>query len=259
MKTAVVTTCVGRWRFLEQAFNTWCRHLPVGVIDEVLCVTSSACSDLTARSARALGMRSIEVELERDATGRAIFHKTRLLNAGVASLPREFDRLLLLDADTLVLAGFAEEIATVPDRGFFGFCRSPLTKRDLAGVLVVNRDDWDRVGGMDERFLDWGAEDLDLRLRLRYVAGLDYCRLATSSLQALAHSDDLRVALASQPDKFRSLALNNWRLCENYQAATGRELGADLVDDVTLQELLGLTDELRQRGGSLVRVNQGNR
>lgn len=253
MKTCVVTTAVGRWRFLEQSQVTWARHLG-GVIDEVLCVTAPQCPDQTALRARRVGMRVAQVELEGD-PGRPRFWKTRLLNAGVAALGGEYERLLLLDADTLVLPGFAAELQALPPAGF-AFCKSPLTKRDLAGVLVVRASDWDQVGGMDERFRDWGAEDLDLRLRLRFVAGLPYRRLSPQHLQALAHSDELRVELYEEPNKFASLERNNRLLAENYRVATHRELVSDLADSAELQELLGLTDELQQRGGHLVRTHR---
>lgn len=254
MTRCVVTTSVGRWRHLEQAFPTWSRCLQ-GVIDEVLCITAPQCSESTAVRARQVGMRVHEVELPCDALGQPRFHKTKLLNEGVRSLGGRYDQLLLLDSDTLVFPGFAEELACFPE-GEFGFCRNPFTKRDLTGVLVVNTSDWARVGGMDERFRDWGAEDLDLRLRLRFGAGRSYHRIDPSHLQSLTHSDDLRVALLGTPNKFESLERNNRLMAANYRQATGRELVEDLVDSRELQELLGLADELQQRGGRLVRAHQ---
>lgn len=252
MTTCIVTTCVSRWRFLEQSYGTWGRHLSVA---EVLCVTSRDCPDLTGIRASQVGMRVQYVDLGRDSRGCPLFHKTRLLNEGVRCLQGSYDWLLLLDADTLVGRGFGEELHRV-SAGQFGFCESPLTKRDLAGVLLVRTEDWDRVGGMDEGFVGWGAEDLDLRLRLRYQAGLEYVRLGTDYVQPLAHSDELRVMLRGGGDKFLTLTQNNARMAASFRAATGRELARELAEDVELQELLGLKDELAQRGGSLVTVSQ---
>lgn len=258
MRTCILTTCVGRWRFLEQAYSTWCNHLAGHTVHEVYCVTSDQCTDVTGEKARALGMRVVLTELERDLRGRPLFHKTRLLNLGMQQAKKDrYERVVLLDADTTVMEGFAGEIAEVPEYGYFGFCRSPITARDLAGVLVVNIDDWQAIGGMDERIRDWGAEDLDMRLRLRFSRGIDYVRLDPNTLLAFSHSDELRTELYRAPDKFASLAVNNTLMAENYQAVVGSHLAVDLASSLELQELLGLTDELRQRGARLATLEDG--
>jgi hypothetical protein len=224
-------------------------------VHEVLCVTSEQCSDVTGVKAKKVGMRVVMAELDRDSRGRPIFHKTRMLNIGALQAKRDrYERLVLLDADTTVLKGFADEVSLVPEAGSFGFCKSPLTKRDLAGVLIVNVDDWIGIGGMDERFEGWGAEDLDMRLRLRFRRHLDYTRINPSTLLSLPHSDALRTELYRTQEKYESLAKNNRIMAENYEKAMRRSLAGDLADDLELQELLGLTDELTQRGAKLTKV-----
>ena len=247
---AILTTCLGRWRFLEQSYATWREHLPDLV--EVCCVSDARCPDSTLAKAKERGMRAVEVGLRSDEYGNPIFHKAKMLNAGAASLGvGRFDFLLLLDADTLVTAAFRGQLSEIPSSYYFAFCRAPLTKRDLTGVLVVSPYDWDFVGGMDERFEGWGAEDLDLRLRLWTRAMRAFVRLNPNGLVSLSHSDDLRTQFYENKSKWDSLARNNAIMAVNYQRSTGRELVRDLAEKVLVQELLGLTDELTQRGGTI--------
>ncbi len=252
MRKCLITTCVGRWRFLEQAYSTWCRHLgDTYSIDEVLCVTSDKCCDVTGVKAKQLGMKVEYVDLLAGKRGVPVFHKTRMLNEGAHWAIREgYETLLLLDADTMVLPGFAEQLALVPEQDHFAFCSSPLTKRDLAGVLVVNAKDWMSVGGMDESFVDWGSEDLDMRLRL-FLSGRSYVRLNPFLLQPLSHSDELRVEFREEKNKYASLERNNALMAETYFKTTGRQLTVDLVESVTLREIMGLSEELGQMGKEL--------
>jgi hypothetical protein len=204
-------------------------------------------------------MRAVEVGLRSDEYGNPIFHKAKMLNAGASALGiGRFDFLLLLDADTLVTASFREELQRIPSSYYFAFCRAPITKRDLTGVLVVSPHDWDFVGGMDERFEGWGAEDLDLRLRLWARASRAYVRLNPNGLVSLSHSDDLRTQFYEDKSKWESLARNNRIMAVNYVLSTGRHLARDLAEKESVRELLGLADELTQCGGTIRLVEDKN-
>lgn len=64
---------------------------------------------------------------------------------------------------------------------------------DSAGRICVRRKDWEQVGGYDERFKNWGNEEIDLcnrlqmnGLRSRYILPYDhFC-------QFIRHSDEVR-------------------------------------------------------------------
>ena len=251
---AILTTCLGRWRFLEQSYQTWRQHLPF--VTDVCCVSDTRCPDRTLAKARGAGMRTVEVKLRSGRQEEPVFHKAKMLNAGAAALGiGTYDFLLLLDADTMVTESFHEELVKIPSSYHFAFCRAPITKRDLTGVLLVSPHDWDFVGGMDERFEGWGAEDLDLRLRLWTRASRSYWRLDPGGLVSLAHSDDLRTQFYEDKVKWDSLARNNLIMAANYYLSTGRHLAADLAARESVRELLGLSDELLQRGGTIKLVN----
>lgn len=245
----ILTTCFGRMHFLRQVFPTWKQYLGW----DVICATNAACPDHTPQEAQALGMRVVLSPLPLR-NGRTVFHKTGLLNAAAREATSEV--LLLLDADTMVLPGAQEELQHVP-AGKFAFCTAPQGKRDLTGVLWVEREHWARVGGMDERFLGWGAEDLDLRLRL-HVASIEFKRMDSSVFQPLAHSDDLRTRYSLTNSKDESLDMNNRRLAWGYHQRTGRWLHEDVPDSEPLQQLLGLYDEVRQRRVRLARPTSGD-
>lgn len=249
-RIAILTTCLGRWRFLEQSYATWREHLPD--LAEVCCVSDARCPDGTLSKARERGMRAVEVGLRSNQDGNPIFHKAKMLNAGASALGvGRLDFLLLLDADTMVTAKFREELQRIPDSYHFAFCRAPITKRDLTGVLAVSPYDWDFIGGMDERFEGWGAEDLDLRLRLFTRATRAYVRLNPNGLVSLSHSDDLRTQFYEDKSKWESLARNNRIMAVNYRLSTGRHLARDLAEKESVRELLGLADELTQCGGKI--------
>ena len=82
------------------------------------------------------------------------------------------------------------------------------------GILAMRTDVWDDLGGMDERFAGWGAEDTALRFALRtlHPAGND---AGEGELWSLWHPDTPRDALT---------AANSSMVAEYERAAARGEL-----------------------------------
>lgn len=76
-----------------------------------------------------------------------------------------YDRRVHLNRATTrsVLAGRALDADT--GRG------ARVLESSCSSAVVVRRDLWDRVGGMDERFVGWGWEDVAFRYALETMAG----------------------------------------------------------------------------------------
>jgi hypothetical protein len=70
----------------------------------------------------------------------------------------------------------------------------------VTGLLVVHRDAFRQVGGFDESFRGWGGEDIEMRLRLFLLAGLDYVDVPLSLITPLAHGDGLRTQFYAEGD-----------------------------------------------------------
>ncbi len=93
------------------------------------------------------------------------------------------------------------------------------------GQLIVSREKLVQAGGYNSQLLGWGYEDVDILVRLQYLAGLEHQQLG--EVIHLSHGDavrDLRGTTRAQSDQ------RNFRIaCANY--AEGRFLGT-LSEDI---------------------------
>jgi hypothetical protein len=174
------------------------------------------------------------------------FHKPTFVNDALRLVHQANPNaiVLLMDADTLV--GEYMSRLDLPDNGFM-FVQSAPGVRDLTGILICQVEHLMKCGGLDERMRGWGAEDLDLRLRL-FNLGLKPHFLHPSSLSAIAHDDSVRVEHYSEKDHVVSLLRNTDLMCENYKRDTGREL-IDDQKDTDISTILGYDAGLIGNGG----------
>ena len=189
----IVVPCMGRLSFLQKTAGR-----VLSQPDVRYCLVDYSCPDQCGIWLE----RTFEQEIrERRAvvervSGQRLFNKSRSHNAGAWRALREgAEYLCFLDADTLVNDGFLACIRErVTPRRFLIAERADdgSDVRSLTGLLAVHGHAFRGVGGFDESFRGWGAEDIELRLRLYLIGGLDYGDVPLSLVHPIVHDDGLR-------------------------------------------------------------------
>ncbi len=111
--------------------------------------------------------------------------------------------------------------------------------RSGPGLIVMHRDDFVAVGGMNSDLEGWGWEDLDLVARLKLARGLEHRR--AGAVLHLTHGDDVRALAGSTRAATESL---NFATCiHNY--GLGHFLGTYEDDVATWQARMQLGAETR--------------
>lgn len=124
-----------------------------------------------------------------DVEAQPVFHLSRARNLGAAVATA--DLLAFVDADTLVGPGFLDAVRTHASPDAYLQCIHGQT--ELSGSVVVPRQAFAAVGGYDEAFEGWGAEDQDLYLRLER-RGLRRVELPAGALATIGHERALRTS-----------------------------------------------------------------
>lgn len=182
------------------------------------------------------GPRSLVVSTAREAPltdqRTPLFNKPVAQNIGAqAAIEAGAEFLVFLDADTLVTPQLVAFLLGNASRDRFMIFEPSLQWRDLTGFLVVHKSSFLKVSGFDEEFRGWGAEDLEMRVKLalRGATPLDKPKAILSDLQyllrwteipallarSIPHTDDRRVLHYETKDKDLSHGLNLNRLCSN--------------------------------------------
>lgn len=189
----IIVTCKGRLDHLKQT-----APLLLAGTGARYCLVDYDCPDrsgdwLEATFPDACQRGHVIVERVRD---QECFNKSAAQNAGARrALDAGAGHLCFLDADTRVAEGFCSWIAGHIQPNRFLVASRQMDGSDLAsltGVLVVPGKAFRECGGYDESFLGWGAEDIELRLRLYLVHGLDHADIPLELLDPIQHDDELR-------------------------------------------------------------------
>ena len=80
---------------------------------------------------------------------------------------------------------------------------------DLAGTILVERTLFERVGGYDEVFEGWGAEDVDLIVRL-IAAGAVREAFPPQVFSVIHHNDERRIRHQSIRDGRLNASINSF-------------------------------------------------
>jgi hypothetical protein len=198
-----------------------------------------------------------------------VFNKPEALNLGaLAAIEQGAKYLVFLDADTLVTPQLISFIRGNASLERFMIFEPSLERRDLSGFLVVHRIHFLKVDGFDSEFKGWGAEDLEMRVKLLLRGGapigdpkailrnpkkylLRWTEMPSILAQSIPHDDERRVANYANKDKDSSHNLNLNRLCANVYNWLGTH-PADLHETALgpyIRRLLGM--ELHTHHSSL--------
>jgi predicted glycosyltransferase involved in capsule biosynthesis len=221
----IVVTCMGRLRHLKKTLPLMVRHDRVIVVDW-------CCPDKTAQWVRGLQDDRIDVvQIFR----RQSFHKTAALNAGAARAARAErtatfynDHLLFLDADTLIFDPDRFERwyrQALQNTSHFHVCLRPpghVKPWMLTGVLLCTLAHFQQVGGFDERIRGWGAEDIEMRLRLAVLHHIPWRAIPEGIFGAIEHSDASRTSFYHEKDKGRSNTRNSIYVMRKAQTWMGK-------------------------------------
>jgi hypothetical protein len=218
-KLYVVTPCMGRLAHLKRSLPQLVRcGLRVVVVDY-------SCPDSCGAWVAANFRDSSPAVHVCPVPGKRRFSKPKAHNAGAnfaAKLGAE--HLCFIDCDTVVQAPqFGEWCREHAQRGRFHFFEPLKKKADLFGCLLVSVEDYAHAGGYDETFLDWGMEDLDMRLRLRLKADIPYDLIPERLATPIAHSDLARTRFYVEKETRRSSWRNLQRVRRNVRKWTGRD------------------------------------
>ncbi len=205
-----ITTCMGRLEHLQQSLPTWLVQPDCEVV-----VVDYSCPQRSGDWVENThpGVKVVRVE------GQPYFNVSKARNAGARVASGRW--FCMVDADVLLAPGFATEAKLLLDAGCFLRVEQG-APNDLMGMVMISRGAFNAVGGYDEVMEGWGAEDLDMYLRLHHI-GQRQTALPARLLTAIPHGDALRTQNAAIRD--RVLGWNVNRLYIEGKMSLWRMLG----------------------------------
>jgi len=229
-KLWVTVPCKGRLSFLQRTAPAWFEQPDIGY-----CLVDFDCPDHCGDwlertfAAEVAAGRAAVVRI----TDRRYFHKAAAHNAGARRIAAAGgEHVAFVDADVTCRPGFSGWLLPrlSADRFWIaGLDAAGWEHPGLVGFLALAVSAFERSGGLDEQFRDWGAEDLEYRLRLHLEHGMDYGEVPVDLLDGLPHEDDLRVEHYEVKELARSHLRNQVYLSRKLQKRLGKSLAS--LDD----------------------------
>lgn len=186
-----IVTCKGRWKHLSETLPLLLKqpNLTITVVDY-------GCPDSTAEKlvdrnevlAKNSSSKQITVIDYSNQPGSDVFNLNRARNLGAVDKPDGW--LAFVDADLLLHSGWADMIRSKlrPGRYYTAYPG----KWGMSGSCVVESKAYHKVGGYDELYEGWGADDVDFYMRLRQ-SGVRPDGWDDSLASSIKHSDYDRV------------------------------------------------------------------
>ena len=182
---------MGRLASLRAVLSLLEAQLELG--DHVVVVDWS-CPDGTRDHCNTLQRYMPELEVV-SSPGHRWFHKAAALNLGLRRAAELRTRFVLeLDADLAPKPGALAALRELLEPGRFVIAendpaRTPAEKGDgITGLVALELDELIAAGGWCERFVGWGSEDFELRLRLA-ARGLNFSELPFRYLAPMLHDE----------------------------------------------------------------------
>lgn len=136
--------------------------------------------------------------------GCSSFDLAKARNAGVSVSTSSW--LCFIDADVIVSSVFSKVLHELLQPG--EFLRHPRINRPgFNGFVVVSREDFDLVGGYDERCVDYGWEDSEFYENLIY-RGKKEKFVPRDLFEPISHDDESRTKNCVEKDKRKSWKRN---------------------------------------------------
>lgn len=221
-KIVGISTCKGRLDHIKQTSKAFLEAMPR---DVRYLVVDYNCPEHTGNWVKQTWGNTGRVDALVMNARQGAFHKTIALNAGskyaINKMGAEY--LLYLDADTLILPGFINQITPLLCKDRF-IIAEPTGEEDLTGLLVIHKSMFIASGGFEESFRGWGSEDLEFRLRLFAKHNYQFDIVSCENLGAIHHDNNLRVKFYTDKDIDFSNKRNLFRLKQMYKAYTGKDL-----------------------------------
>lgn len=207
MITAVIT-CMGRREHLEITLS-----FALNTFDKVIVVDWS-CPQNSGEYARGEGATVVRK------SGEKFFSGSRAKNFGARHVDSRY--IAFIDADTLCMPGMREELLSLLSPGKMVLSARAFDGSDVndtVGFLACETAAFRDVGGFDETWIGWGAEDIHLRGKLFLDSRLEVVRLSGMVMGAIAHGNDIRSENREAP--IEQTAVYNHRTLKNWFASKG--------------------------------------
>jgi hypothetical protein len=195
---AIIITSMGRVEHLKVCLPTVIEHTK----DAPIYIVDMECPDRSGEWAQRTYPERVRAVFTkaRHVGEEKFFHKTRALNQGANQAEIDGAKVLVfLDADTRVQQGFWGAVQHPGKRFIIASSRTPR----LCGFIALETRTFRRNGAFNERILHYGAEDLELRVRL-FFNNVDYTELRPGLLLSLQHPDELRTRHLEEKDTLLS-------------------------------------------------------
>jgi len=191
----IVTPCKGRLEHLKQTLPLMAAQPGANCV-----VVDYSCPDGTGDwvEANFPGVRLVRAE------GEPLFARSRANNMGAAASDAPW--LAFIDADVVIDPSFTEKVLPLLKRGHY--YRPRPGSDQLYGFIIVHRADFEAVGGYDEIYSGWGAEDIDLMNTLS-AAGLREMPFPGELVSSIQHSNEMRTRFQTIKDIWLQDQINN--------------------------------------------------